>query len=43
MYGFSIFSFFLKVTAIPVLFKPYFKIRTRQIDLIAEVSVKYEI
>ena len=43
MYGFSIFSLFLKVKVIPVLLNLYLKIRTRQIDLIAEVFEKYEI
>ena len=43
MYGVSIFTLFRNEKVLPVLFKSYFKIRTRQINLIAEVSEKYEI
>ena len=43
MYGFSIFAFSVNVKVIPLLYELYLKIRTRQIDLIAEVSEKYEI
>ncbi len=42
MYGVLIFAFFRNVKVLQLLFKPYFKIRTQQINLIAEATEKYE-
>lgn len=43
MYGFSISVLYRKVKSIPLQSELLFKIKTRQIDLIAEVFEKYEL